>query len=244
MKYLKNFETTAEYNAFKLTENFVTPNVSLCEDAPTVVHYEPYVAPIVQQHDYVEIGGIKWATMNLGANSVTGTGLYYQWGDTQGYTATQIGNETADIDQYRSNYKYNGPTKYNDEDGLITLQASDDAVAAAWGGNWRMPTEDEWTMLEESVDTEWTSNYQNSNVAGLICTDKEDSSKVLFFPSIGWIGEDNETGRYWTSTLMQDYGANCAISGFVGDFGITHNGAGVERYNGCQIRGIYDDSNS
>ena len=28
-------------------------------------------------HDYVEIGGIKWATMNIGANSVTDTGLYF-----------------------------------------------------------------------------------------------------------------------------------------------------------------------
>lgn len=43
-------------------------------------------------HDYVEIGGIKWATMNIGANSVTDTGLYFQWGDTQGYAADQIGN--------------------------------------------------------------------------------------------------------------------------------------------------------
>jgi hypothetical protein len=33
-------------------------------------------------HDYVEIGGIKWATMNVGATKVTDVGLYFQWGDT------------------------------------------------------------------------------------------------------------------------------------------------------------------
>jgi len=30
--------------------------------------------------------------MNLGANSITDPGLYYQWGDTQGYTDSQIGS--------------------------------------------------------------------------------------------------------------------------------------------------------
>jgi len=30
--------------------------------------------------------------MNLGANSITDPGLYFQWGDTQGYTADQVGS--------------------------------------------------------------------------------------------------------------------------------------------------------
>jgi hypothetical protein len=30
--------------------------------------------------------------MNVGASSVTDTGLYFQWGDTQGYTASQVGS--------------------------------------------------------------------------------------------------------------------------------------------------------
>ena len=37
--------------------------------------------------EYVEIGGIKWATMNVGATSILDVGLYFQQGDTQGYTA-------------------------------------------------------------------------------------------------------------------------------------------------------------
>ena len=43
-------------------------------------------------HEYVEIAGIKWATCNIGANSITDYGLYFQWGDTQGYTADQVGS--------------------------------------------------------------------------------------------------------------------------------------------------------
>lgn len=28
-------------------------------------------------HEYVEIGGVKWATMNVGASSITDTGQYF-----------------------------------------------------------------------------------------------------------------------------------------------------------------------
>ena len=42
-------------------------------------------------HEYVEINGKKWATKNLGATTITDPGFYFQWGDTQGYAASQIG---------------------------------------------------------------------------------------------------------------------------------------------------------
>ena len=76
-------------------------------------------------------------------------------------------------------------TKYNSNDGKTVLEAVDDAVTAAWGGQWRTPTRDEYIVLNNAVNTAWTSNYQGSGVAGLVCTDKNDSSKVLFFPACG-----------------------------------------------------------
>ena len=100
-------------------------------------------------HEYVEIGGIKWATMNIGANSVTDTGLYFQWGDTQGYTASQVGNGSGQKYFGWADYKYGdgtsspgaeGMTKYNSTDGKTVLEAADDAAVANWGGSWRMPT--------------------------------------------------------------------------------------------------------
>ena len=42
MKYIKLFETTAGYQSYVAdTANFITPNVSLCEDALTTVYYHP-----------------------------------------------------------------------------------------------------------------------------------------------------------------------------------------------------------
>lgn len=45
MKYLKLFETEAEYTQFKDSEQFITPNVSYIENSD-VVMYNPYVAPV------------------------------------------------------------------------------------------------------------------------------------------------------------------------------------------------------
>ena len=141
MRNLKQFETTAAYEAAE--SSLILPNVSVCKDAPTVVYYNQYVEP---SHDYVEIGGIKWATMNIGASSITDNGLYFQWADTQGYTAAQCGSGEGQKYFGWADYKYGAGgsitdpaniTKYNSTDGKTVLDAEDDSATAAWGGNWK-----------------------------------------------------------------------------------------------------------
>ena len=216
-KYLKLFETASQYNAYTAdTANFIKPNVSFIEETSGVA-YNPDVippTPPTPSHDYVEIGGVKWATMNIGANSVTDTGLYFQWGDAQGYTASQVGSGEGQKYFGWEDYKYgNGAsspdeivmTKYNSTDGKTVLETSDDAVTAAWGGGWRMPTTAEFQALGEAVNTAWTSDYQGSGVAGLVCTDKTDNTKVLFFPAAGvcFYGDVylEGSGGYWSNSL-------------------------------------------
>ena len=211
MKYIREFENHAAYEAAQ--SGLILPNVSLCVNE-NEVHYNPYVDPYAG-HDYIEIGGLKWATMNIGANSVTETGLYFQWGDTQGYTAEQVGSGEGKKYFGWADYKYGngtssptdtGMTKYNATDGLATLEAVDDAAVANWGGSWRMPTTAEFQALGSAVNTAWTADYQGTSVAGLVCTDKTDSSKTLFFPAAGScvngsvysVGND---GLYWSSSL-------------------------------------------
>ena len=211
-EYIKTFNTEAEYNTFKASSGYNEPNVSYTLD-DGVVHYNP---DLYRGHDYVEIGGLKWATMNIGAESVTDTGLYFGWGDTQGYTAAQVGSGEGKKYFGWADYKYGngtsspgatGMTKYNSTDGKTVLDTSDDAAQAAWGGSWRMPTNEEFQALVNAVNTAWTSSYNSSGVAGLVCTDKTDSSKVLFFPAAGrcyngsvwYVGSG---GSYWSSSLL------------------------------------------
>jgi hypothetical protein len=245
--FLKKFETISQYNAYTAdTENFILPNVSLTVDNNTV-HYNPSTPP-TPSHDFVEIGGVKWATMNVGANSVTDGGLYFQWADTQGYTAAQVG---TDKQFTLSDYKYydeisDSMTKYNDEDGLATIQASDDAVTAAWGGNWRMPTASEWEALGEAVNTAWTVDYQGSGVAGVVLTDKTDSSKTLFFPAVGCVYDGTfSVGDLYchSSSLITESGCMKMYYMYCGgsEYGVSWSADGLIRSSGLNIRGILDE---
>ena len=80
-----------KYLDFKETTGFILPNVSHCIQE-NHVHYNPLVDPY-NGHAYVDLGlpsGTKWAKMNVGASSETDAGLYFAWGETQGYTASQV----------------------------------------------------------------------------------------------------------------------------------------------------------
>lgn len=248
-RWISNFDTTAELEAFMQTEGYSTPHVSLTKDSGEV-HYNQSTPP-TPSHDFVEIGGVKWATMNVGANSITDTGLYFQWGDTQGYTAAQVGSGEGQKYFGWADYKYGngtsspdatGMTKYNSTDGKTVLDLSDDAVAAAWGGNWRMPTTAEYVALGEAVNSAWTADYQGSGVSGLVLTDKTDSSKVLFFPAAGYFSGGSvrnvgSYGNYWSSSVNS---SNVQYA-----LGLTFNSSSVHwqsnlnyRFRGFAVRGV------
>ena len=254
MKYLKKFATDAAYQAAE--SGLILPNVSLCVQE-NHVHYNPTTPP-EPQHDYVEIGGIKWATMNVGANSVTDTGLYFAWGDTQGYTAEQVGSGEGQKYFGWADYKYGngtsspgatGMTKYTGTgetgDGLTVLQFTDDAVTAAWGGNWRMPTTAEFQSLSAAVTTAWTTNYQGvEGCNGLLLTGKNgtaDEGKTLFFPacgscSNGGVGYVGSFGGYWSSSLYSS-DVQSAYFLFFGSGRVNWQG-GNGRCYGYAVRGV------
>ena len=252
--FLKKFETISQYNAYTAdTANFILPNVSLTVDNNTV-HYNPSTpVPPTPTPDYVEIGGVKWATMNVGATGVTDTGLYFQWGDIQGYTASQVGSGSGQKAFTWQDYKFNPSgdeetmTKYNSTDGKMTLDAEDDAVTAARGSLWRIPTTAELQALGDAVNTAWTADYQGSGVAGLVCTDKTDSFKVLFFPAAGRCDDGSminvgSLGYYWSSSLdlYDDEYADYAFD-VVFDIEGVYWGFAASRYRGYSVRGVLDE---
>lgn len=243
MKYLKKFDTQAAYNAAQ--SSLILPNVSLVTEN-NKVEYNP-----TPSHDYVEIGGIKWATMNVGASSISDAGLYFQWGDTSGYTAAQVGTKKR---FNWVNYKYGngksspgatGMTKYNSTDGKTVLDLSDDAVNVAWGGNWKTPTTEQFQALGTATTSAWTADYEGSGVAGLVLTSKADSSKKLFFPIVGcaidgavlYVGS---RAYYWSSSLV----SNSVVDAYNVHFtknSVTWQNEYGNRYYGFPVRGILDE---
>lgn len=138
-------------------------------------------------------------------------------------------------------------TKYNDTDGKTVLDASDDAATVNMGSGWRMPTNEEYAALGNAVNTEWTTNYQDSGVAGIICTDKTDSSKVLFFPACGncYNGSVSFTGNHgvYLSSSLYDSDVQRAHDLSFGYGSIFDNSVKWQdysmRYGGNTVRGVY-----
>ena len=246
MKYITLFETATAFEAARATLDL--PNVSLIE-ATNGINYLPYVS--TPSHEYVEIGGVKWATMNIGANSITDYGLYFQWADTQGYTAEQVGNGEGQKHFGWTDYKYsnNGGstaaamTKYNSTDGKTVLESTDDAATAAWGSGWRMPTDAEFNELKENTNYEWTTI---NGVNGGKFTSKTDGTKYVFFPAAGYCndGTHDDAGSYsyiWSSTLN----SSNVINGMYLNF--SSGGRDMDYVNRClgfSVRGVLDNSNS
>lgn len=216
---------------------------------------------LTNSHEYVEIGGIKWATMNIGAETEVDYGLYFQWGDTAGYTSGQCGADTIAYKKpfYYSDYKFNGGrtnlkvtgmTKYNSIDGKTVLDPSDDAATLHWGGNWRMPTTEEFAALGAAVNTEYVTNYNSSGINGFIFTDKTDSSKKLFFPAAGSCGNGNVHGSnylgiYWSNSLVTSDTSGAMVSAytmFFDESGVYFQIDGNFRINGFPVRPVLDTS--
>ena len=168
-------------------------------------------------HPYVEIGGVKWATMNIGATSPTDYGQYFQWGSTTGFLSGDVGSSSTALKKpfTWADYKFgngtssagaSGMTKYNSGDTKTVLDLSDDTAHANWGGSWRMPTTEEFAALGNAVNTAWTGDYKSTGVAGIICTAKDGSGAQLFFPAAGDCGSGSvygvgSYGRYWSGSL-------------------------------------------
>ena len=164
MDYLKLFQTHSEYETFVSGGTMVKPNVSHCINE-NEVHYNPLVDPY-NGKAYVDLGlpsGTKWAKMNVGAENETDAGLYFAWGETQGYTASQVGTGEGQKAFNWSDYvltEDGGSTmsKYNASDNKAHLELADDAAAANMGGDWHMPNRAQCIELFKETKNGFVTN--------------------------------------------------------------------------------------
>ena len=128
-------------------------------------------------HEYVEIGGYKWATCNIGATSPKEYGWYFFWAGTTGYVwdsanskwVTEQGGSELPGGFSWANTPFHNGIVYNKDwykyipsgkgpywiaggspDDLDLLELDDDAARANWGGIWRMPEQKEFQDLYEA----------------------------------------------------------------------------------------------
>ena len=165
--------------------------------------------------EYVDLGlpsGTLWATMNVGASKASDAGLYFQWGDTVGYTADQVGTGDGKkaFASDESDYKfgvYPNYTKYTTTGATLDLE--DDAANANMGGNWHMPTP---TQIQELLNTDYATNEWTTQdgVNGRLFTSRSDPSKSIFIPAAGYaydglVRKSTFGGYVWSSMLNTDF---------------------------------------
>ena len=222
-------------------------------------------------YEYVDLGlpsQLKWAKCNIGANSEEEAGLYFQWGDTQGYTAEQVGEGEGLKKFSGTDYKFSIDgsatkfSKYNASDSKKVLDPEDDAAHINMGGNWRMPTVDECKELclntdiylvptdgEEiqgtaqeysgSVMINWTPQAEGT-LKGVKFYKKGDKQTYMFVPATGDANGGSMQSVGQGGGLWSSSLNSSDVQG-AWNFGFLAYGGGVsygDRYVGLPVRGV------
>ena len=200
--------------------------------------------------------------------------MYFQWGDTQGYTAEQVGDGEGLKAFSWHDYKFSiggsgrNFSKYNASDSKTVLDPEDDAAHVNMGGNWRMPTFEEWNELclntdiylvpTEGEETQGTAQEQSGSVRinwasrptvalkGVKFYKKGDKQTYMFVPASGVVNVAavhavGESAYLWCSSRLS---LDSSDVQYAWGFGFTAYWGYVDRLGyreyGYPVRGVLD----
>ena len=204
----------------------------------------------MRRYKAIDLGlpsGLKWANMNVGAESETDYGLYFQWGDTIGYNdashstwATCPGNgensdyNAASIEAWDA---ANLQSVTGMETSTKILMPEVDAATVNMGSKWRMPTHEDCVELFENT------NYETVEIDGVQVgkfIHKNDPSKYIFLPFAGLAARGSFDyqglgGFVWSSSVNSVSPAGAC---FVGADESDYGGYADRRYFAMSVRGV------
>ena len=154
-------------------------------------------------------------------------------------------------------------TKYISDDGVKTLDYSDDAARVVWGSSWRMPTSAEFKAMREATYWAWNGTDRGyyvfmpgqgtvglANYRGSFKSTSDDKTKaLLFFPAAGcgyttsngsstYPGSVGTYGHYWSSSLVPtNHGCTYYLNFSEDEVNKTDN---TNRYSGKSVRPVSD----
>ncbi|MBQ9463376.1 MAG: Ig-like domain-containing protein [Bacteroidales bacterium] len=214
-------------------------------------------------HEMVDLGlSVKWATCNVGASSPEEYGDYFAWGETEPYyedgyvfsiTNSPVWKSDKTAGYTWSSYRWWNEssrrfTKYvlsnnaGTVDNRTVLELSDDAARANWGGNWRMPTDAEWTELINNCTWTWTT--QNGKSGYRVTSNKSGyTDKSIFLRPTGYrrgtiLYEPGNVGSYWSSSLRTDFADNCYSGLSIGFGNKNFSVSSHYRADGLSVRAV------
>ena len=143
--------------------------------------------------------GTKWMKSNIGATKPSDFGNFFQWGDTQGYEG--VDDHQFNWSDYKWGTSWDNITKYNNRDGLTTLQDEDDSAVAATSGQASMPTKAQLEELKNNTEHRWLSLANGVNGMKFWKKDTEeptDGNSYIFIPAAGncYDGSHDDVGSW------------------------------------------------
>lgn len=168
-------------------------------------------------YEWVDLGlpsGTLWAAWNVGATKPEEYGLYFAWGETQGYSDV-TDTKKFDYNDYKffiydNNLEKLSITKYNANslngtvDNLTRLELIDDAAYQS-DNTCRMPTKADFEELIASTTETWETL---NNINGRRFTSKVNSNSI-FIPAAGYCvdsysSDRNICGYYQSSSIFEE----------------------------------------
>ena len=236
---LKNLQSDTEYHVYYEVSNVfstvvVTGNYSFIT-AKKGEKPNPTVTP-----EYVDLGlpsGVKWATFNVGATKPEEYGDYFAWGETEPKELYDWSTYKWCDGSYNTLTKYNTDSEYGVVDNKKILESLDDAAYVNWGGNWRMPSVDEWNELLSHCSLKWE---ERNGVSGVALVSVQNGNS-LFLPAAGVYHYDNGLvnlnveGWYRTNSLDESRGTISLVFSYTGSINWYAN----DRCFGQPVRPVY-----
>lgn len=142
------------------------------------------------QMQFVDLGlpsGTLWMTEDI--KDLDGNELYFAWGETMGYSSSQVGTERI---FNKSSYTY------TDDPNPPTLPATNDIVTILYGSEYKIPSVDDWRELLDSCS-------KSSQEGGVMFTSFYNGNKI-FFPYSGHCNANGlvnfgNMAYYWSRSL-------------------------------------------
>ena len=202
---------------------------------------------------YIDLGlssGVKWAACNVGATKPEEFGGYYAWGETEEkIDFGLISYKWYDYATFNmTKYCTGNIGGYNKVDNKTVLDPEDDVAHVKWGGDWRMPTLDEFYELCSECTWLWTNyNY----VYGYLVTGPNGNS--IFLPAAGFCRSFDAVaqgvaveGFYWSSSLSDsNFGAMSLLFSSDDSFSAPrYYVSNYHRYYGLPVRPVWDSGQS
>lgn len=168
--------------------------------------------------------GVRWATCNVGAESLADEGLFFSWGNVEGHA---MGDE----------YDFS-ESVYNTTPGAsidTDLSLEQDAARAYQGYPWRMPSADEFQELIDNCTTVWTTL---DGVDGILFTSNLNGNTV-FFPATGFYNGTSLRNRGSSGYLLSStYRTATQAARLLFDSSGTINVQSTSRFYGYPVRAV------